>query len=59
MRFEHDTFHNKLKEYVYGQVYSYKYCRLLPEQESITRLFHRDNFIIKNFKKFVSGGVTF
>ena len=29
--FEHDIFHNNLKDNVYGQVYSYKYCRLLPK----------------------------
>ena len=31
MRFEHDIFHNNLKDNVYGQVYSYKYCKLLPK----------------------------
>ena len=34
--FEHDIFHNNLKDKVYGQVYSYQYCRLLPKKESIT-----------------------
>ena len=29
--FEDDIFHNNLKDKVYGQVYSYKYCRLLPK----------------------------
>ena len=33
--FEH-IFQNNLKDNVYRQVYSYKYCRLLPKQESIT-----------------------
>ena len=37
--FEHYIFHNNLKENVYAQVYSYKYCRLLPKQGSITDFF--------------------
>ena len=37
--FEHDIFHNNLKNNVYGQVFSYKYYRLLPKQESITDFF--------------------
>ena len=34
-----DVFHNKLKDNIYGQVYSRKYCRLLTIQESITDIF--------------------
>ena len=37
--FEHDNFHNNLEDSVYGQVYSYKYCRLLRKQESILYIF--------------------
>ena len=37
--FEHGSFHNNLKDNVYGQVYSYKCCRLLPIQESAIEFF--------------------
>ena len=37
--FEYDIFHNNLKDNVYGQVYSWKYCRSLPEEESIVNFF--------------------
>ena len=30
--FEHDIFHNNLKDNVHEQVYSHKYCRLLPNR---------------------------
>ena len=29
--FEHDIFHNNLKDNVYGQVCFYKYCRLVSK----------------------------
>ena len=34
--FEHDISHKILNDNVYGQVYSYKYCRLLTKQKSLT-----------------------
>ena len=51
-------FHNNLKGNIYGQVYSYKHCSLLPEQESITD-FLQGLFHSLKRQEIVSGGVTF
>ena len=37
--FEHDSFHNSLKDNIYEQFYIKKYSRLLPKKESITNFF--------------------
>ena len=36
---------------VYEQLFSQKCCRLLPEQESVTDIFGRDNLIFEILKK--------
>ena len=51
-------FHNNLKGNIYEQVYSYKHCSLLPEQEFLTD-FLQGLFHSLKRQKIVSGGVTF
>ena len=51
-------FLNNLKSNIYGQVYSYKHCSLLSEQESITE-FLQGLFHSLKLQEIVSGGVTF
>ena len=51
-------FLNNLKSNIYGQVYSYKHCSLLSEQESITE-FLQGLFHSLKLQEILSGGVTF
>ena len=50
--FEHDIFHNNLKDKGYRQVFPYKYCTFLQNKNISQNFFlGGDNFTSKNFKK--------
>ena len=67
--FEHDIFHNNLKDNLYGQVYSNLQIFQIATNIGIHHrpfggiislpTFGGDNFTSKNFKKIIPGGDTF